>query len=284
MRAVRLEGLRLQVETNATLVDAPIAGILSDIFREDPGTFVSVSLDGGRDVHERRRGVPGCFDAALEGIRRLREGGIRVQVICSLARDNRDEVDVVVRLAERLGAASLKFNFVNDVMRGKRMERWGRRLDVTECLRLERERIAPLGKTAPFPVYTNLPPAFRTIPGIMRGGRCGINGIAGVLFDGSVSFCGIGHFVPELIAGNLREQPFSRIWREGRVFRELRRTVPRRLKGTCGRCMLRGFCLGHCRADAFSKTGRLDTPFSFCEQAEKEGVFPKKWRIPDPAS
>ena len=38
---------------------------LLDVFERHPPAMVAVSLDGPRDYHDRFRGRPGCFDAAL---------------------------------------------------------------------------------------------------------------------------------------------------------------------------------------------------------------------------
>lgn len=72
--------------------------------------FVSVSLDGAyAETHEWVRGVSGCFEAAKDGIQNLVEDGIRPQVIMSLFRENVDQIEAVIRLAQRLGASNALF-------------------------------------------------------------------------------------------------------------------------------------------------------------------------------
>ncbi|MDE3228344.1 MAG: SPASM domain-containing protein, partial [Chloroflexota bacterium] len=56
----------------------------------------------------------------------------------------------------------------------------------------------------------------------------------------------------QLSAGNVREQSLSDIYRESRLFRELR--DPALLKGDCGRCEFREVC-GGSRARAYAMTG-----------------------------
>ena len=68
--------LRLTVETNGVLCTAELAEKMAAC--KDP--FVSVSLDGAdAETHEWVRGVPGCFDEAMEGIRNLVEARIKPQ-------------------------------------------------------------------------------------------------------------------------------------------------------------------------------------------------------------
>ncbi|MFA6030821.1 MAG: radical SAM protein [Elusimicrobiota bacterium] len=89
--------------TNGMLTDA-IAAQTERILRENPGLRlnVSVSLDGRREVHERVRGVPGCWDKAqrslevLEGLRG-RYGNLNIGVTCTLTRANRSEVGELLR-------------------------------------------------------------------------------------------------------------------------------------------------------------------------------------------
>ena len=98
---IQTEDLRLTVETNGVLCTAELAEKVA----ECKNTFVSVSLDGADSgTHEWVRGVEGCFEAALKGIGNLVEVGLRPQIIMSIMRQNKDQMESVVRLAERLGA------------------------------------------------------------------------------------------------------------------------------------------------------------------------------------
>ncbi|MBI5251148.1 MAG: radical SAM protein, partial [Desulfomonile tiedjei] len=128
---VRDAGLGLTIETNGTVITRELA--LAMLECKTP--FVSVSLDGAdAETHEWMRGVEGCFDAALHGIRTLVEVGIRPQIIMSLVRRNKDRVEALVRLAESLGASSVKFNLVQPTARGEQMHRDGQTLSVEELI------------------------------------------------------------------------------------------------------------------------------------------------------
>jgi radical SAM protein with 4Fe4S-binding SPASM domain len=73
-------------------------------------------------------------------------------------------------------------------------------------------------------------------------------GVCFVSHQGEVYPCG---YLP-VSAGNLREEPFQKIWDHAEVFARLRH--PEQLEGKCGICEFRQVCMG-CRARAFGMTG-----------------------------
>jgi radical SAM protein with 4Fe4S-binding SPASM domain len=66
--------------------------------------------------------------------------------------------------------------------------------------------------------------------------------------DGIVQPCGY----LELPSGDVKKDPFDKIWRDSEVFQNLRNFSG--YKGKCGRCNYLPFC-GGCRARAFEATG-----------------------------
>ncbi len=97
-----------------------------------------------------------------------------------------------------------------------------------------------------------------------------------MLHDGRAGLCGIGEHVKELDFGSLLEPgAVRRVWEQNVTLQAIRENVPRRLKGICGRCMFRNYCLGKCVANTFTSTGDLFEGFPFCEQAYAEGLFPE---------
>jgi radical SAM protein with 4Fe4S-binding SPASM domain len=67
-------------------------------------SFVQVSLDGGRETHDRIRG-PGAFESTVSAINRLVNGGVRTFVSFTAHRDNYLEFPVVVDIARSLKVA-----------------------------------------------------------------------------------------------------------------------------------------------------------------------------------
>ena len=158
------EGLGLDMETNGTLLTAELARHLKD---ESNVGFISVSLDAPTAAeHDAFRGVPGAYDGALRGLGHLVEAGYEnVQLIMSVWRGNRDQVEAVVRLAEERGAASVKLNPVTATGRGVALHERGDGLGLDETLALARhvdEEVRPGAKVG---VVLNLPPALVPVVG-----------------------------------------------------------------------------------------------------------------------
>ena len=97
-------GLRVALATNGTLVTKEVARKIV----ESGVRRVSISLDGANAAtHDAFRGIPGAFDAALGGIRNLKEQGMSVQINMSIARHNAQELPAVLDLAKSIGADAL---------------------------------------------------------------------------------------------------------------------------------------------------------------------------------
>jgi SynChlorMet cassette radical SAM/SPASM protein ScmF len=274
LEIVRREELRLTVETNGLLCTPEVAAEIA----KSPRRFVSVSIDGAdAATHEWVRGVAGCFEAACQAVRNLVAASTRPQVIFSVMRGNADQVEAVVRVAEELGAASVKFNVVQPTARGEKLHQDDEALDVSELIALGRQIDLELAPTTPLRLVFDYPMAFRPLSRIANGDGCsvcGIFGILGVIPSGHYALCGIGEQVEELIFGGVGVDPLEVVWRENEVLGAIRAGLPDELGGVCAGCLMKHRCLGSCIAQNYYRTGDLLAPFWFCEQAEAEGLFP----------
>ncbi len=277
LEVVRSEDLRLTMETNGTLCTPELVQEIA----AGKNPFVSVSLDGAdAEAHEWVRGVKGCFEDTLEGVRNLVRVGIRPQIIMSVMRHNRDQVEALVRLAESLGAGSVKFNLVQPTARGKKMSEAGETLNIEELVELGKWVENDLSGLTNLRLYYSHPPAFKSL-GRMFGekgvgcGVCGIFGILGVLGDGSYALCGIGETVPEFIFGHAGKDRLEDVWKNTPILNEIREGLPERLTGVCADCLMRRICLGSCIAQNYYSSGNLWAPFWYCEEARKAGLFPE---------
>ena len=245
----RERGMTPAVGTNGTLVDDEVARRLaaSGVKR------ISVSLDfPTAGAHDEFRGVEGAFDAAVSGIAAARRAGVEVQVNTTVTRRNWRMLDEMHDLAVRLDAQALHPFLLVPTGRGAGLS--GEELGAAEyeealgwvCRRQ---------RTSPLELKPTDAPQYRRIA-IQQGVSCASRGrgcLAGTGFAfishvGGVQPC--GYF--DMTLGNVRETPFSRIWRESPVFADLRR--PERLKGKCGVCEYKAVC-GGCRARALAVSG-----------------------------
>jgi SynChlorMet cassette radical SAM/SPASM protein ScmF len=273
--------LRLVMETNGVLLTPELAEAVAVC--RDP--HISVSLDGAEAAtHEWVRGVPGCFDAALKGITYLVQAGLKPQIIFSMMRQNRGQMEAVVRLAENLGAGSVKFNVIQASPRSDLMRANEETLSVGEVIELGHWVEEKLIKEVGIPLIFHYPPAFRRLSLLCEGNgnfcSCGIRNIIGVLADGSYALCGIGGHVPELVFGHAARDRLADVWDNHPVLRDIREGLPQRFTGICGDCLLRHRCLGSCLAQNYYVAGDLWAPYWFCDQAEAAGLFPASRKRP----
>ena len=80
--------------------------------------------------------MEGCFDEAIDGLRNLVNAGLRPQVIMTIMRHNKDQMEPIVRLAEGVGCGSVKFNIVQPTARGEKLHESGETLSIEELVNL----------------------------------------------------------------------------------------------------------------------------------------------------
>ena len=98
------KGLRVALATNGTQVTKEVARMIVDAGVKR----VSISLDGADSpTHDSFRGIPGAFDAAVQGLRNLKALGMSVQINMTIARHNAKQLPEVLQLAKSLGADAL---------------------------------------------------------------------------------------------------------------------------------------------------------------------------------
>lgn len=258
----RSKGLRAVLATNGTTVTAERARRLFDLGIR----AASVSLDGADAAsHDSFRGQPGAFEGALAGIKLLQAAGIGVQINTTISRRNFREVERIYDFAVSLGAAAIHIfllvptgraqNMKGDEISADDYERvlnWfydkkrsdGGRVNLkATCAphyyRIMRERAAAEGLKVDRVTFG----ADAATRGCLAG--CGFAFISAA---GIVQGCG---YLP-LAAGDVRKEPFSRIYRGSELFVKLRDLS--NLSGKCAACEYRAVC-GGCRARALAEHG-----------------------------
>jgi SynChlorMet cassette radical SAM/SPASM protein ScmF len=275
LKITKQEDLELTIETNGVLCGPEIAAQIA----QHPDCFVSISIDGvDAETHDRMRGVSGAFKRAVQAVRNLVDVDMHPQIIMSVMRSNAHQVDDMVRMAEGLGASSVKFNVIQPFARGKTLQAAAETLTIEELIELGRRVDMTLAPGTQLSLVFDHPAAFRPLSCIADSNgcdTCGIFGILGVIADGQYALCGIGKHVSQLVFGEVGKDRLETVWQENQILKAIREGLPDHLGGICARCLMKHQCKGACIAQNYYCTGSLWSPFWFCEVAEKEGLFPE---------
>jgi len=272
--------LATRLETNGTLIDSEVADIL-----RSTRTPVSISLDGATaESHERIRLIAGSFDATLRAFQLLSDRKVPVEILFSLYRHNRSELDGVVEIGAALWAASVKVNPIIVSGRARMMQKRGELLTAQELLQFIRQ-VDRRYQSSPVPVTVTAEPAYHSLGAIagnrVAGGHCGFLNLLGILADGSVSFCGMGYKYSRYLFGRAESIDLERVWTTHPVLQEVRASIPQDLEGICGNCVFRNICQGGCRSNAFDIYRSLTAPAPNCQDLLDAGLFPEN-RMEDP--
>ncbi len=253
-------GLRMVMATNGTLLTPDLV----ENMKESGIKRVSISLDGeNAQKHDAFRKVEGAFDASLKGISLLKKSGLDFQINTTVTRHNADDIDKILQMAVDLGAVAHHIfllvptgrakDMVNQEIDSQKYEKllhwfYGMRnktplhLKATcapHYYRILRQEAHKKGEKIDFKTYG--------LDAVTRG-CLGGTAFCFISHDGIVQPCGY----LELNCGDLKESSFDVIWKESKIFNELRDFSS--YKGKCGRCEYRKFC-GGCRARAYESTG-----------------------------
>lgn len=275
------KNLKLNIETNGVAITPELAKL---ILASKKPVALSVSIDSFRpEVHEWVRNVKGCFDNAVRGVKYMVEAGHRPQVIMSVMKENYMDVEGLVKLAESIGAGSVKFNLVTPTARGEIMHQRNEVLSVEELIELGRFIDEDLQPKSKIRLIYSQPPAFRTVSHIKKRPRisgCGIFRIIGVLGTGKYALCGIGESLPDFVFGDARKDKLADVWNNTPMLNKIRSGLPSKLTGICGDCVMKKGCLGSCVANNYYAYGDIFSPHRFCQLAYESGLFPKSRLVP----
>jgi AdoMet-dependent heme synthase len=261
--------MEVSFATNGTLIDDKTIDFLKTL----SNPTLSISLDGGEQIHNEIRGSKTAFQRTLAGIEKLKLAGIPFHVNSVLFRKNLSEIGCLTKLARDYNCA-VRLTLLHD--NGRANDIYNQSLTAEEILRV-REYCHILRK-AGVNIFLNLPPLLQYFDEIImsRGTACGwaVN-FCGVLANGDVTICGVANDEPELVAGNIANESFTDIWQNSPLFRETRGNKTSDLKGICGKCPFNEYCGGACRLSAFRRTGDFSAPYGLCQYFYDTGYIPE---------
>lgn len=257
------KGLRPVFGTNGTLITLDMANKLKDAGALGMG----ISLDSvDPEKHDRFRDTPGAWAGAVQGMRNCREAGLPFQIHTTVMDWNYNEVEALTDFAVQEGAVAHHIFFLVPTGRAVNIEQESLRAEQYEELL---QRIMKKQQQVDIELKPTCAPQFMRIAKEMGMDMRFTKGcLAGTSYciispKGDVQPCAYIN----ISAGNVRETPFSEIWKHNEVFNRLR---TEKLQGGCGSCRYSKVC-GGCRARAYFYHGDYMAEEPWCLYHGRKG-------------
>lgn len=277
-------GMRAVISTNGTMLTKNMI----DTFKRIGLSYVGVSLDGMKEIHDRFRGVSGAFDMTMRGIRSCQEAGIKVGIRFTLNRRNASDIPSIFDLIEQENIPRACFYHLVYSGRGSRLiEEDLSHTETRKAVDLIMDRTRNLydeGKPkeiltvdnhadGPY-VYLKMlkenPTRAAEVLALLRmneGNNSG-TGIGCVSWNGDIH---ADQFWRNITFGNVRMKPFSEIWLD--TSNELMRRLKDKklfVKGRCSTCRWLDVCGGNFRARAEAVADDIWAPDPACYLTDEE--------------
>jgi len=268
-RRAKAMGFYVGLSTNGTLIDAANVRALAAVGFD----YVGVSLDGIADTHDRFRRKAGAFAASLAGVRLCRDAGIRVGLRFTLTQDNAHDLPALLDLMEAERVDKFYLSHLNYGGRGnvnRKSDAMFRTTRAAMDLLFDTAwRHVDAGRPREFVTGNNDADAVYLLQWVrarfperedhLRAKLAQWGGNASGVNVANIDNLGDVH--PDTFwwnhrLGNVKERPFSAIWRDTSdpLLAGLK-TSPRRVGGRCGACAYFDVCGGNTRVRAFQLTG-----------------------------
>lgn len=256
-------GMLVNEETAKKIVDSGIKRI-------------SLSLDGAtKETHDTFRGLKGSYEAVLKAMEAAKKVGLEFQVNTTVTKHNLKELPQILELARKKGALGFHPFLLVPTGRGKDLAEWELSPEEYEktltWIYEQDSKLKNLGSGFQFKptcaphyyrIYHQHEKMITEVPlsnhlHSFTKGCMGGQYFAFVSHTGKVQICGF----LDIECGDIRKEPFSKIWYNSEVFKEMRDWD--KYHGRCGICEYRKIC-GGCRARAYALTGDYLAEEPFC--------------------
>ncbi len=278
------KGMRAVISTNGTLISKEKARELKAVGL----SYVGISLDGGEEVHDRFRGVPGSFKKALQGIENCQAEGLKVGLRFTINKRNAGEVPKLFDLVRDLEVPRICFYHL--VYSGRGSDLIKEDLDHAETraivdLIMDRTReLFDQGKPKEVLTVDNHadgpylwmrllredPKRAEEVFELLQfndGNNSG-RGIGCISWDGQVH---ADQFWRNHTFGNVLERPFSEIWTDpGIELLHKLKDKKAHVGGRCAKCRFLNICGGNFRARAEAWHGDIWAEDPACYLTDEE--------------
>lgn len=272
---LKKKGLLLSVFTNATLLtDEHIR-----IFKKYPPRNMEVTVYGiTPQTYEKVTRNPGSFQLFKEGIKKLKEAGIKTGLKAVAMRSNFHELPDIFSYCRKFSDTEFRFDpflhfrYDGDPSRNKDIQ--SERLTADEIVNLEKEdkkRYHSLRKSCEKSL--EFPSGVQNSPYVFR---CSA-GINSFLIDSFGHFRVCASFCHPDYVYDLKKISLSQVWHDFVPDLIHKQSDRKEFLEKCAKCQLIDLCMW-CPATAHLETGKIDMPVdSFCQMAQKRsGIFLKK--------
>jgi heme d1 biosynthesis radical SAM protein NirJ len=262
-------GFYTALSTNGTLITQDVVPVLAEIGYD----YVGISLDGIGATHDRFRGKEGAYDASLWALRACRDAGIKVGVRFTMTADNWRQLPDLLDLAEREGIDKFYLSHLVYAGRGNKNRgddaTWAITRKGMEYLFETAWHAVERGDSREFVTGNNdadgvflylwARERFPDRAAHLRAKLAEWGGNASGVNVANID--NLGNVHPDTMwwqytLGNVRERPFSSIWRDTTdpIMAGLKRR-PRQVGGRCGGCRYFDVCGGNTRVRALQLSG-----------------------------
>ncbi|WP_369601961.1 heme d1 biosynthesis radical SAM protein NirJ [Hahella sp. SMD15-11] len=282
-------GFYVGLSSNGTLIDESNI----DTIAETGFDYVGISLDGLREVHDQFRQKEGAFDASLHAAKLCKQHGIKIGLRFTLTQMNYQDFPALLDLVAEHDIDKFYLSHLNYAGRGNRNRKHDAHLAMTRDAMTQLfnhcEAELKQGIHRDYVTGNNDADAVwlikwaeerypEQVPQLVQrlrnwGGNATGEHIANIDNLGNVH---PDTFWWDHTLGNVRQQPFSGIWRNTQdpLMLGLRQR-PRPVKGRCGVCPWLDVCNGNTRVRARQMSGDVWAEDPACYLTDEElGLIP----------
>lgn len=219
-------GLKIELETNGFF----FSKFAEDISKKrDNIRYVQISLDGTSKIHDEIRGIKCSFKRAIDAIKICNSFEIPVRVSTVLSKKNKNEIDKIINLLQKLDVSDYRIDVV--VQTGRAIDNG---ISIEEYVKIIKKFLNSNDKVV--------------MP------SCGIAETrVAVLADGKITPCPM-----------LRELIIANAFNFGELPKALNSDVVKKvregLENSCGKCKKKDLCGRGCKARAYAITKNINAP------------------------